>query len=195
MAEKKNYHTIRYGNKDGEIKFGHIHDDENISAFIVRSGYNSLHYMSMEATGDSDRKNSTINRSPGPYSIKAGDDVKDGAPAVYIEAVSGDIVLSALNGRVRIQAKNIDLISRGGDNKNGGITLDSNERINLKSKNIEIDATSVCKMFSSGTVEVVGDGLLNIYGGLIDACDGATKLNKSKAGGSTVEDREASKSF
>jgi hypothetical protein len=195
MAEKKNYHTIRYGNKDGELKFGHIHDDENISAFMVRSGYNSLHYITMDATGDSDRKNSTINRSPGPYEIKAGDDVKEDAKAIYIEAVNGDIVLSALNGRVSIQAKNIDLISRGGDNKNGNITLDSNEKISLLSKNIECNATSVAKFFSSGTVEVVGDSILNIYGGLIDACDGATKLNQSKAGGSSVETREASKSF
>ena len=26
MAQKKNYHTIRYGQRDGEIKFGHITD-------------------------------------------------------------------------------------------------------------------------------------------------------------------------
>lgn len=194
MAEKKNYHTIRYGNKDGEIKFGHIHDDQNISAFIVRSGYNSLHYMTMDSTGDNNRKNSTINRCPGTYSIKSGDDVSKNSPAVYIEAVQGDIILSATNGRVRIQAQNIDLIARGSDNKNGNISLDSNERITLKSKNIECDATSVAKFFSSGTVEVIGDGILNMYGGLIEAVDGATKLNRSK-GGSTIEDREASKTL
>jgi hypothetical protein len=194
MTEKKNYHTIRYGNKDGEIKFGHIHDDQNISAFIVRSGYNSLHYTTMEATGDDNRKNSTMNRCPGTYSIKSGDDVPKGTPAIYIEAVSGDIVLSAIDGRVRIQAQNIDLISRGADNKNGNITLDADEKINLKGKNLECDASSVAKFFSSGTVELIGDGLLNIYGGLIDCADGATKLNRSKSD-SSLEDREADKTF
>ena len=25
MSQKKNYHTVEYGQKDGDIKFGHIH--------------------------------------------------------------------------------------------------------------------------------------------------------------------------
>ena len=28
MGKKRNYHTIRYGQKDGEIKFGHLHKDD-----------------------------------------------------------------------------------------------------------------------------------------------------------------------
>ena len=34
MAEagpRKNYHTIRYGTRDGELQFGHIHQDDNES--------------------------------------------------------------------------------------------------------------------------------------------------------------------
>ncbi len=34
---KQNYDTIRYGNKDGEIKFGHITDNDEVDAFLVRS--------------------------------------------------------------------------------------------------------------------------------------------------------------
>lgn len=197
MSEKKNYHTIRYGNKDAEIKFGHIHNDNNISAFMIRSGYNSLHYMSMDATGDVDqgRKNGTINRCPGSYSIKSGDDVADGTPAIYVEAVNGDIVLSALNGTIRIQAENIEMLASGPDNKNGNIVLESNERIDLKSKNIEIDSSSVCKMFSSGTLEVVGDGVLNIIGGIVEACDIASGKGLTSKSSSPLEIRERQLGF
>ena len=100
MSESKNYHTIRYGNKDGEIKFGHIHNDNEISAFMVRSGSDTRHYMSMDATGGEGRKGGTINRCPGTYQIKCGDDVtsdpEDGLPAFYVECVNGDIILAQL---------------------------------------------------------------------------------------------------
>lgn len=185
MAEKKNNHTIRYGNKDGEIKFGHIHDDENISAFIVRSGYNSKHYITMDATGDADqgRKNGTINRCPGVYAIKCGDDVKDGIPALYIEAVNGDIVFSANNGRIRMQAENIELLAQGADNKNGNITLESNQSVNIRSNNIEVNGTSVLNMYCSSKVEVIADGVLNMFGSLMEATEACVRKNPSKSRG------------
>ena len=33
----------RYGNKDAELKFGHVHKDGKVSAFIVRSGTDPQH--------------------------------------------------------------------------------------------------------------------------------------------------------
>lgn len=185
MSEKKNYNTIRYGNNDGEIKFGHIHDDEEVSAFIVRSGSNSKHYMTMDATGDvlQGRKNGTINRAPGSYAIKAGDDVGDSIPAIWIEAVSGDIVLSATNGRIRMQAKNIELLAEGGDNENGHITLESNEKVTVKSNNIELNSDSVLNLYSSAKVELIADGALNMFGSLIEAVEGTSLINPSKSFG------------
>ena len=185
MSEKKNYNTIRYGNNDGEIKFGHIHDDEEVSAFIVRSGYNSKHYMTMDATGDGPqgRKNGTINRAPGSYAIKAGDDVQDSIPAIWIEAVSGDIVLSATNGRIRMQAKNIEMLAEVGDNQNGHITLESNEKVTVKSNNIELNADSVLNLYSSAKVELIADGVLNMFGSLMEAAEGTSLISPSKSFG------------
>lgn len=186
MAEKKNNHTIRYGNKDGEIKFGHIHDDENISAFIVRSGYNAKHYMTMDATGDTaqGRKNGTINRCTGVYAIKCGDDVEEGIPALYIEAVNGDIVFSANNGRIRMQADNIELLAQGADNKNGNITIESNQKVEIRSNNIELNGTSVVNLYCSSKVELIADGVLNTFGSLIESTEACTRKNPSKSFGS-----------
>ena len=60
MSETKNYEAIRYGTKDGELKFGHIHKDNTLSAAMIRSGSESLHYITLDSTGDKHRKNGTI---------------------------------------------------------------------------------------------------------------------------------------
>ena len=35
MAQTKDYYVIRYGNRNGEIKFGHIWPDNNQSAVLL----------------------------------------------------------------------------------------------------------------------------------------------------------------
>jgi hypothetical protein len=187
MSKSKNYHTIRYGNKDAEIKFGHIHNDNEISSFSVRSGADPRHYMSMDATGGEGRKGGTINRCPGTYQIKCGDDVtsdpENGNPAFYVECVNGDIIFSATRGRIKFQAENIEFLASGADNKNGVITLKSNEKVEIISKNVEVNASSVAKFFSSNTCKIVGTAILDIYGGLSACATGASKIKKSKYGG------------
>lgn len=191
MAELTNYHTIRYGQGDGELKFGHIHQDNVQSAVMVRSGSESLHYITLDATGEDSRKNGTICRSRGAFQVKAGDDVKDEKPGVYLDAVNGDIVLRAPNGRVRIEAINIDLNASGPDNKNGNITLTANEKIILDAQAIDVSSKVSTKIFSENTVEVIGNNICNIYGGFVDIADGATSVKGSK-GGSSNEDRARS---
>lgn len=178
MGRKENYHQIRYGTRDGEIKFGHVHNDNVISSCMIRSGDDYRHYMTMDA--DSKRKGWTINSCPGVYEIECGEDVKKGSIALYIHAKVGDIVIKASNGDIRLEAKNIQALASGADNKNGIVTIEGNEKVEIKSKNIECSATSVAKFFSSGTCKVVGDAMLDIYGGLAACATGSSKLNPSK---------------
>jgi hypothetical protein len=180
MAETKNYHTIGYGTKDGELKFGHIHNDGVVSSTILRSGHEANHYITLDSTGGATRKHGTISRCTGSYQVIAGDNVPDEVPAVYIDAINGDLVLNAKNGRIRLLAENIDIIADGPDGKNGVVYIEGNEKIILKSPTIDIRSTISTKIFSEKTVDVIGKAILNIYGGLIDAADGATKINGSK---------------
>ena len=188
MADTKNHHTVGYGNKDGELKLGHIHSDGVLSAAIIRSGYESNHYITLDSTGDSHRKHGTISRSPGSFQVIAGDNVPDGIPGVYFDAVNGDLVLNAKNGRIRIIAENIDIIANGADGKNGVVTIEGNDKVIVKAQTIDIRSKVSTKVFSEKTVECIGKGILNIYGGLIDCADGATKIKGSK-GGSTNEEK------
>jgi len=175
---KENYHTLRYGNKNGEIKLGHIHPDDVISAFMVRSGKDYRHYTTLDSEGT--RSGWTINRCPGVYSIKCADDVKETSIGFILEAVKGDIVIKASDGNVRIEGNNVQIIANGADNKNGVVTIEGDSAINLVSKNIEINGTATARFFSSGTCEVVGDSILNIYGGLAACATGSSKEKKSK---------------
>jgi hypothetical protein len=191
MAERKNYHTLRYGNADGDISFGHIHEDNNLSAVMLRSGQEELHYITLDSTGEDHRKDGTICRSLGSFQVKAGDRVGKGKPGVYIDAVSGDLVLRAPNGRVRIEGINIDLIASGPNGKNGVIRLESNEKVLIKTKIFDANASVSAKIFSDGTVNVIGKTICDIYGGLVDIADGFTEIKGSK-GGSANEDKNRS---
>jgi hypothetical protein len=188
MAELKNYHTIRYGTAEGELKFGHITSDNVLSGVMLRNGGTSNHYITLDSSGKPHRKYGTICRSPGSFQVVAGDNVPKDQFGVYIEAKSGDLIIRAPSGRVRIEGQNIDLKASGGDGKNGVITIDSNEKVLIKSQIIDVNSSASTKIFSENTVNMIGKGIMNIYGGLFDCADGATKLKGSK-GGSTNEEQ------
>jgi hypothetical protein len=172
MAKKENYHTIRYGNKDGEIKFGHIHEDNVLSSFMVRSGYDSEHYMQFDS--DSKRKGWTTNVCPGTFTVQAGRDTKKNQFAVVVEALNGDLWLNAPRGRIRINAENIDIIATGGDNKNGVVNIHGNEAVNITGNNVKIKSSTASRFFSSGSTKIISQNYLDIYSGFIDCADGAT---------------------
>jgi len=179
MAELKNYHTIRYGTAEGEIQFGHITADNVLSAVLLRNGGSLNHYISLDATGEPHRKHGTICRSPGSFQVKAGDNVEDDVPGVYIEAKSGDLVLRAPSGRVRIEGINIDIIASGPDGQNGVVNINGNEKVIVKSQGIDISSKLTTKIFSEKTVDMIGRAILNMYGGLVDVADGATSVKPS----------------
>lgn len=189
---KINYHSYRLGNDHGEIRFGHIHDDDVLAGFMVRTGEDGgRHYFQMDSSGkvEEGRKGGTIFSCPGSHQIVCGKDVKKEIPAFFTVAENGDIVLQAEKGRIRIIAENIDLIATGADGKNGTIFLDGNEKVIVKAPIIDVRSSVSTKIFSEQTVDCVGKAILNIYGGLIDAADGATKVKGSKGGKYSNENR------
>jgi hypothetical protein len=180
MSEKKNYHTVRYGTAEGEIQFGHIHADNVRSGVMLRSGHSMKHYITMDGDGKDHRKFGTICRSPGSFQVKAGDGVPDEQPGIYMDAVNGDIVIRAASGRIRLEALDISLKATDSDNKRGNITIDAQDKVIVTGQNIAIESTVASKFFSENKVELVGNGILNLYGGFLDLADGATSIKGSK---------------
>lgn len=181
MSQKKNYHTIRYGTAEGEIKFGHVHTDNVNSAVMLRSGHTFKHYMTMDGPGGEDfRTHSTTFRGPGSFQVKHGEGVPDEQPGIYLDAVNGDIVIRAANGRIRMEALDVDIRATGGDGNRGNIILDANEKVIINAQTISCNAKASARFFSEKTVEVVGNNVLNMYGGFVDIADGSSAAEGTK---------------
>lgn len=199
--KKKNYHTVRYGTAEGELKFGHLHRDNELSGVMMRNGNASSkgnHYISLESSGDKQRNNGTTCVSPGSFQVKAGYDLGQGSSSqenqytgIYMDAVNGDIVIRAPSGRIRLEAIDLDIVATGANNEKGTVNISANEKIIMKSQTIDASTKVSTKIFSEKTVDVIGSGLLNIYGGLVDVADGATQIKGSKGGTYTNEENNA----
>ena len=192
MAKKESFHPYFTGTEHGRLSFGTIRKNNEISACMLQSGPDGgRHYVTMDSTGNKEdgMRGSTKAFCPGTLTVKSGKDIENytvpstepnNIPAIWCEAENGDIIIKASRGKIRIEAEDIVLNANGFDGKSGSITLDSNDKINLKSQIIDINASVSTKIFSDKTVEVIGKGLLNIYGGLADFADRTTKNRRSK---------------
>ena len=192
MAIKINHERGRLGTKDGEIKFGNLTEDQEINAVMIRNFFNFKHHISLCRTGKDHRKNGTICRSTGSFQVKAGDDVNENEPGVYIEAISGDIVIRAPSGKVRIEGVDITLTASGDDNTTGNVNISANEKIILDAGQVvDIKSKVSTKIFSEKTVDIIGKAVLNTYGGMFDCADSASTApaQKGSKGGSDNEDR------
>ena len=180
MAQKKNYHKIRYGTAEGEIKFGHIHTDNVNSAVMLRSGHTFQHYMTMDGPGgEKFRTHSTTFRGPGSFQVKHGDGVPDEQPGIYLDAVNGDIVIRAANGRIRMEALDVDIRATGAGDR-GNIVLDANDKVIMNAQTISCNAKVAARFFSEKTVEIIGNNVLNMYGGFMDMADGSSSAVAGK---------------
>ena len=192
MTKKESFHPYFTGTEHGRLSFGTIRKNNEISACMLQSGPDGgRHYITMDSTGDKENgmKGSTKSFCPGTLTVKTGKDIQNytppslkpnNIPAIWCEAENGDIIIKAPHGKIRLEAEDVIINANGFDGKSGTVTIDSNDKINLKSQTIDINASVSTKVFSEKTVEVIGKGLLNVYGGLADFADRTTKNRRSK---------------
>lgn len=200
-GQKKNIYAYRMGTNDGEVRFGHVTADNQISSCLLRSGFFFNHYITLDGTGERHRAGGTIARSPGAFQVKAGDNCGPNDMGVFLNAVNGDILLSAPNGKIILDAQNILVRAsgQGGSTGTGIIDIEANEKVNITGKGdgVEIQGTSVVKIFSDKTVDVIGQTALNCYGGFIDMADGnsTAAIAKSSKTGVKAQTTAVSASF
>jgi hypothetical protein len=180
MAQPENFYTIRYGNDDGELKFGYLHSDGTKSSFLVRSADDPLHYFEMDSDGN--RKGGSIHRCPGSFQVKCGDNVKGDKPAFFIEALGGDIVFMAKNGNIRMEAENIIVKAEGFDNKTGNIELEASEKVNVNAKEVSINGKQAWKFITSGIGQITCKAALEIQASACSAASAVSKTSETKFG-------------
>ena len=193
MSKKENLHPYVAGTEHGTLSFGKVNAEANeISACLLESGPDGgRHYVEMQETGSKEdgSKGSTNIVCPGTLTALTGKDIVNyppgsntprDIPAIFYEAENGDIVLTAPRGKIKIAAEAIEIIATGSDGRTGVVDISADDKINLKAQIIDVNSTVSTKIFSENTVHVIGKSLLNIYGGLADFADGATKHRRSK---------------
>jgi hypothetical protein len=196
-GSKRSDKNIEYGNMDGSIEFGHLNlgDSDGLGA-DVKSGvkiqaFDSRHYTLME--NDGVRKGWTLNRSPGPYAIKAAsdsagtEDVEEGV-GILILAETGDIVLRAPNGRIRMSAQDIHIRADGPDNTRGTVIIDSNEAVNINTTRFKVEAKSGIRLETPYSMELVASTAMSFYSNFLNGLSSASSFLADKNySGSTKE--------
>lgn len=186
-GEKKNRRTIRYGNLEGEILFGHLHMGSESGASDVTSGvmlqaFDSRHYISLD--NDGPRKGWIFNRCPSTYQVICGTDIKGSLQggtqfAYMLWAENGDIVIRAENGRIRMSALDIDIRAEGPKNTRGTINLDSNQSVNIKTGTFDVNASVKIRIFTPNIFNIVANTALNFTSNFIGGLSSASAyINK-----------------
>lgn len=162
MTKSKNCETGGKGTKDGQIKFGHIHNDQVKSSVLIQ-GQESLEYITFDQTEP--RKRWMTTRCRGRYQVKSGDDIPKDAVGMYFDASNSDIVIRT-GGRIRMEAQNIDLIAgKGNTNSSGVINIHSNESVNIKTKRFTATADESLVLFTDGQMQQTAINIMTIYAG------------------------------
>jgi len=164
MAKSVNLESKDIRTKDGNLKFGHIHEDQSKSS-IMMQGQGGLEYISIDQEGPS--KRFITNRCRGRYQVIAGDEIQKGQPGIWVDGKNSDIIIRT-GGRIKLIGENIDLIAAGSGNDNGVIYLKSNEKIKLESKQVDLNATETFNILSSGNMQMSAKNIMKMYGGTME---------------------------
>jgi hypothetical protein len=161
MTKSINYETKDIHTKDGNLRFGHIHKDQVISSAMLQ-GQGGLEYITIDQTAP--RKGWITSRCRGRYQINCGDNIEKGQPAFWLDAKTGDIVIST-RGRIRMEAENIDLIAYGSDASNGYVNILGKEGVNIEGRTININGNEKMSIFTDGSMQMTAMNILKMYTG------------------------------
>lgn len=178
MGKSLNLETKDIRTKDGNLRLGHIHLDQ-VKSSIMMQGQGGLEYITIDQTAP--RNGWITSRCRGRYQVICGDNIPDGDVAMYLNSC-GDKGLSRGNieiitkGVFKVNARDIQLIATGTDNSTGRITLQSNEEIKLKSKQINLNAEEAMSLFSDGELNTTAKNIMKMTAGAFQKLSTASSL-------------------
>ena len=146
----------RVGNTTGEVVYDTIDERGNRMAVLINRifpvpKFRRGHYIGLQMSGKLD---GSINVSaPACYNVRCGEQPVNGVSAITY-AENGDIILFAPRGRVRIMAKDIDLIAEGNGADTGFVNIHSNSTIDMN--------TGEVRMVASDAIGIAAERNLNL---------------------------------
>ena len=177
---KQNYTAIRYGNDHGSISFGDIHKPGDVTAGVKLQTHEGDHAFFMDKDGP--RKGWTTSLSPGNFQVQCGERKEEAEDSMILNALNGNIIICASNGKIRLQATDIELIAVGEGGSKGNIRLDATENISTSSKSFKINSVNSLSFNSPSNMEIAANGVLTLYGSVIRGVTDACAVKDSKNG-------------
>ena len=181
MSTKKNYWKQVISTMNGWISFGGLSPKEDVTHSIELKAMDGRHFITMEEDGV--RQGWTTLNSPGATMIHSGEDLvelddssttsKTEKEAFVVIAENGDIQLKAANGKIRIEALDIEFVATG-NAPAGQFWVSANESIKLDSKNITIDGKQSTKILTTGLMTISGGLAMSIFAPIIGGVSAAT---------------------
>ena len=175
---KNNYTGVRYGNDHGSCSFGHIHKPGDVTAGILLQAKDGRHTFFMD--NDGQRKGWTSAVAPGNYQVTCGEDNEEAQDSMFLHASNGNIVVLATNGKLRLQASDIELVAIGEGGSKGNIKMTATENVSIDCKKFQFNAKNYYKLCTSGKADIVANGVLNMYGSVIKGVTDGCSLKDSK---------------
>ena len=153
MSAKKNFWNQVWSAMNGSITFGKLSPKGDVTSSVAIEARDGRHFMCFDEDGE--RTGYTLMSAPGATFIETGDDLTQQQQAVMILSKNGDITLKAANGKIKLEALDIELIANG-NAPHGVLWANATETLKLDSKNVTIDGKQSLKLMTSGLLTMRG---------------------------------------
>ena len=184
---KINYTATGYGNDHGSLHFGKIDRNGQVTAGVQLQCPDGRHQFSMD--NDGPREGYTTSTSLANFQVRCGVDktlVKEEQDTLSLNAENGNILITASNGKIRLQGTDIELIAVGEGGSQGNVRIDATESISLSSKKFLASSSLLFRISSVGLGEISSCGPLTIYGSCIRGVTASVFHKDSKVCGQLI---------
>ena len=178
---KQNYTAIGLGNDKGSFQSGRVHKQGDVTAGVILQTPDAEHQLSLDIDGQ--RKGWTTSTGPGAFSVECGSAMEEAQDSLILNAKNGNICITATNGKIRLQATDIELIAVGEGGAKGNIKMEATESIITNAKKTMISSKAFFRISTPGIGEVVANGILQMYGSVFRGVSDGCYLKNSKVGG------------
>ena len=182
---KQNYSAVRYGTDKGSIKFGIIDKKAVVTSGVQLDTPDGRHQLNLEIDGE--RKGWTSSTSPGNFQVECGSDREEADYTLVLNALNGNICITAHNGKIRLQGTDIELVAIGEGGAKGHIKCTATENFAVQSKKVLLDSKILTKISSTGIMDIAANSCLKIYGSIIRGVTDACAKKDSKTGGQRLQ--------
>ena len=178
---KKNYTEVGWSNDKGSIRLGHVAKQGDVTSGIILQAPDAEHQLSLDIDGP--REGWTCSTSPSNFQVECGSANDEAEDSLILNAKNGNILITATNGKIRLQGTDIELIAVGEGGAKGNIKMEATESIITNSKKTMISSKAFFRISTPGIGEVVANGILQMYGSIFRGVSDGCVFKNSKVGG------------